>query len=87
MSNLKLKVGSYEYDRMRALFDGTVKFDGVDASFESTLVVSEIFERMIRERKFDVAELGMTYYLRTLDFVHCPPSIPEPLFSALRNLR
>src|SRR5690349_9493936 len=36
MNKLKLTVGCYEYDRTRALFDGTVKFDGVDASFEST---------------------------------------------------
>jgi 4,5-dihydroxyphthalate decarboxylase len=79
MNNLKLKVGSYEYDRVRALFDGTVKFDGVDASFESALIVSDIFERMIRERHFDVSELGMTYYLRTLDFDDSP-FIALPVF-------
>ncbi len=79
MSNLQLTVGCYEYDRTHALFDGTVKFDGIDASFESASIVSEIFERMIRERKFDVAELGMTYYLRTLDFDD-PPFIALPVF-------
>jgi hypothetical protein len=35
VSDLTLKIGSYEYDRVRAPFDGTVKFEGVDASFES----------------------------------------------------
>lgn len=79
MSNLALTVGCYEYDRVRALFEGTVKFDGCDARFESALIVSEIFERMIRERKYDVSELGMTYYLRTLDFDN-PPFIAIPVF-------
>lgn len=79
MRNLKLHVGCYEYDRVRALFDGTVKFEGIDASFESAPVVSQIFEGLIRERKFDVAELGMTYYLRTLDFED-PPFIALPVF-------
>jgi hypothetical protein len=79
MSNLKLKVACYEYDRVRALFDGTVKFNGVDASFESALILSELFERMIRDRKFDISELGMTYYLRTLDFDD-PPFIAIPVF-------
>ena len=55
MNKLKLTVGCYEYDRTRALFDGTVRLDGVNASFESTLIVSDLFERMIRERAFDVA--------------------------------
>lgn len=32
MSNLRLKVGCYEYDHTRALFDGTVKFDAIDAT-------------------------------------------------------
>lgn len=79
MNNLKLKVGCYEYDRVLALFDGTVKFDGVDASIESALVVSDIFGRMISEQKFDISELGMTYYLRTLDFDD-PPFIALPVF-------
>jgi 4,5-dihydroxyphthalate decarboxylase len=79
MNKLKLTVGCYEYDRTRALFDGTVKFDDVDASFESALIVSNLFERMIRERAFDVAELGMTYYLRTLDFDD-PPFMALPVF-------
>ena len=79
MSNLRLKIGFWNYDRTRALTDGTVKIDGVDASFESAQIVSEIFERMIRQREFDVSELGLTYYLRTLDFDD-PPFIALPVF-------
>ena len=79
MNNLKLKFAFWEYDRTHALADGTVKIDGVDATFYSARVVSEIFERMIRGHEFDVSELGMTYYLRTLDFDD-PPFIALPVF-------
>ena len=71
MSDLKLKFGFWNYDRTRPLADGTVKVEGVDASFFSTPVVSEIFERMINN-EFDVAELGLTYYLRLLDLEDQP---------------
>lgn len=79
MSNLRLKIAFWNYDRTRPLTDGTVKFDGVDASFSSARIVSEIFERMIRQHEFDVSELGLTYYLRTLDFNE-PPFIALPVF-------
>jgi hypothetical protein len=79
MSDLKLKLAFWDYDRTRALANGAVKIDGVDATFQSAHIVSEIFERMIRHREFDVAELGMTYYLRTLDFDD-PPFIALPVF-------
>ena len=79
MGNLRLKVAFWDYDRTRALADGTVKIDGVDATFHSARIVSEMFEGMIRQREFDVSELGMTYYLRTLDFDD-PPFIALPVF-------
>ena len=79
MSDLKLKVAFWDYDRTRALADGAVKIDGVAASFESARIVTEIFERMIRHRAFDVSELGMTYFLRTFDFED-PPFIAVPVF-------
>ena len=79
MDKIKLTVGCSPYDRVRALFDGEVGFEGIDATFKSARIVSEIFERMIRQHEFDVSELGMTYYLRTLDFDD-PPFIALPIF-------
>ena len=79
MSNLKLDIAFWDYDRTRALADGTVKIDGVDASFHSARIVTEIFEGMIRQRKFGVSELGMTYFLRTID-ADDPPFIAIPVF-------
>ena len=79
MSLQKLDIAFWNYDRTRALADGTVKIDGVDASFHSSRIVTEIFEQMIRQRSHDVSELGLTYYLRTLDFEQ-PPFIAIPVF-------
>lgn len=76
MSDLRLKIGCSEYDHARALFDGTVKVASVEAYFESAGIVSEIFERLVRECAYDAAELGLTFYLRTLE-------LENPLFIAI----
>ncbi len=78
-SKPELKIAFWNYDRTRALSDGSVKIDGVEASFYSARIVTEIFERMIRGREFDVSELGMTYFLRTMDS-HDPPFVAIPVF-------
>ena len=67
MTNRKLDIAFWNYDRTRLLADGTVKIDGVDAAFHSARIVPEIFEAMIRKRAYDVSELGMTYFLRTFE--------------------
>ncbi len=67
MSDIKLDIAFWNYDRTRALADGAVKIDGVDARFHSAPIVTEIFEEMIRRRAFDVSELGMTYFLRAME--------------------
>ena len=79
MNKVKLNIAFWNYDRTRALADGSVKIDGVDASFHSSRIVTEIFEQMIRQRSFDVSELGMTYFLRTMDFED-PPFVAIPVF-------
>jgi len=79
MSNLKLEVGFGDYDRTRVMVDGRVKIDGVDANYHTCRIVTEVFEAMVRERAFDVAELGMTYSLRTMDFED-PPFLAIPVF-------
>jgi len=79
LSALKLNFAYWNYDRTRALTDGTVRIEGVDLTYRSDVIVSDIFERMIRQREFDVSELGLTFYLRTLDFDD-PPFIAIPVF-------
>ena len=67
ISALKLEIAFWNYDRTSALTERTVKIDGVDARFHGTHIVTEIFEQAIRQRAFDVSELGMTYFLRALE--------------------
>ena len=67
MSGMKLDIAFWNYDRTRALADGLVKVDGVNPRYHTAQIVTEIFESMIRERKYDVSELGMTYFLRAIE--------------------
>jgi hypothetical protein len=72
MTERKLNIAFWNYDRTRLLADGTVKIVGVDATFHSARIVPEIFEAMIRERAYDASELGMTYFLRTFEGERSP---------------
>lgn len=79
MADLKLDIAFWNYDRTRALADGTVKIPNANATFHSAPIVTEIFEGMIRERKFDISELGMTYFLRTFEG-QSSPFVAIPVF-------
>jgi len=61
MSKLTLSVAMGDYDRTRALQDGSVQIDGVDPVF-MTLSPEEIFFRAFRGREFDVSELSLSSY-------------------------
>lgn len=74
-----MDIGFHDYEHVRPLLDGTVSIEGVDATFHTERIVSDIFERMVRHREFGVAELGLTFYLRTLD-LEDPPFIALPVF-------
>ncbi|MBL0422635.1 ABC transporter substrate-binding protein [Ramlibacter sp. AW1] len=62
MSKLKLSLACWNYDRTRALMDGSVSPDGIDLTYLN-LPVEETFFRMLRNREFDVAELSLSSYL------------------------
>ncbi len=82
--NAPLRIGVYTYEHTEALFDGRVPIDGVDATFESAPLVSDIFRRMV-EGHYDVAEYGLTYFLRTFD-LEDSPFLALPIFPN-RNFR
>jgi hypothetical protein len=65
MADVKLDIAFWNYDRTRALSDGSVRIKGVDAKYHSGSNVAEIFRGMVAEHRFDVSELGLTYFLRT----------------------
>lgn len=79
MSRFKLDIAFWNYDRTQALIDGRVKIEGVDPQFHTARIVTEIFEAMISRRAYHVSELGMTYFLRTIDSPD-RPFVAMPVF-------
>jgi 4,5-dihydroxyphthalate decarboxylase len=65
MSKLRLTLACWDYDRTRALVDGSVQADGIDLNC-LTLHVEETFFRMLRNREFDVAEMSLSSYAMSL---------------------
>ena len=61
MSRLQLTFGCWNYDRTRALMDGSVVPDGIDLNYLN-MPVEETFFRMLRHQEFDVAELSLSSY-------------------------
>ncbi|MGH7014222.1 MAG: hypothetical protein ACREEL_08735 [Stellaceae bacterium] len=76
MSKLRLTLACWDYDRTRALSDGTVRPEGIELDV-LPLVVEETFWRMLRHREFDAAEMSLSSYCVSLtrerkDFVAIP---------------
>ncbi len=78
MTRLNLSLACWNYDRVAALADGTVRPDGIDLNFQR-LDVEETFFRMIRHREFDVAEMSLSSYCVTLGRAD-PPFVAIPVF-------
>ena len=78
MSRLKLTLACWNYDRTRALQDGSVQPDGIDLNYLD-LPVEETFFRMVRHREFDVAEMSLSSYTVSL-FKDTRPFVAIPVF-------
>ena len=66
MSKLRLSFACWNYDRTRALLDGSIQPDGIDLNY-LCLPVEETFFRMARHREFDVAEMSFSSYCVSLN--------------------
>lgn len=78
MSKLRLTLGCWNYDRTRALMDGSVRPDGIDLNYLD-MAVEETFFRMLRHQEFDAAELSLSSYCVSLSLPH-PPFVAIPVF-------
>ena len=78
MSRLSLSLACWNYDRTRALMDGSIAPDGIDLTYLN-LPVEETFFRMLRHREFDVAELSLSSYTVSL-FREPSPFVAIPIF-------
>jgi hypothetical protein len=85
MASAKLDVAFWDYDRVRPLAEGSVKISGAEANFHTAPIVTQIFEAAVRG-KYQVSELGMTYFLRTFQDGDSPfRAIPVFLCRAFRH--
>lgn len=75
---LPLSFGCWNYDRTRALMDGSVQPDGIALNYLD-MPVEETFFRMLRHQEFDLAELSLSSYTVSL---HKPtkPFVALPVF-------
>src|SRR5215471_3915582 len=78
MARLRLTLACWDYDRTRALVDGSVVPDGIDLVY-LPLPVEETFFRMLRYCEFDVAEMSLSSYTVSLGAEN-PPFIAIPAF-------
>ncbi len=78
MSKLRLSLGCWNYDRTRALMDGSVQPDGIDLNYLN-MPVEETFFRMLRHQEFDAAEMSLSSYTVALSRPQ-PPFVAIPIF-------
>jgi 4,5-dihydroxyphthalate decarboxylase len=85
MAKLNLSVAVGDYDRNRALFDGSVQIDGVDPVYMQ-LVPEEIFFRAFRAAEFDICELSLSSYTVKTALNDCPYiAVPAFVSRAFRH--
>ena len=75
---LPITFACWDYDRTRALADGTVRAEGIDLTYLN-LPVEETFFRMMRGREFDASEMSLSSYTASLHREN-PPFIAIPVF-------
>jgi 4,5-dihydroxyphthalate decarboxylase len=80
MARIPLTFACGDYDRTRALEEGTVRPDGIDLTY-LRLPVEETFFRMLRHREFDVAEMSLSSYVKSLDS-DAPPFVALPVYTS-----
>jgi 4,5-dihydroxyphthalate decarboxylase len=78
MARLRMTFACGDYDRTRALYEGTIQPDGMELTY-LRLPVEETFFRMMRHREFDFAELSLSTYVKSLD-LDPSPFVALPVF-------
>jgi 4,5-dihydroxyphthalate decarboxylase len=76
--NIPLKIAIADYPHTRALRDGSIPIEGVDAEFVTVKPQIGAFRRMVRDLEFDVCELAPTTYL--IARAYGAPLVALPIF-------
>lgn len=75
---IRLTLACWDYDRTRALIDGTVVPEGIELVYLNQ-PVEETFFRMMRYREFDCSEMSLSSYVASLQAQN-PPFVAIPAF-------
>jgi len=78
MRKLRLTLACWDYDRTRALIDGSVRPEGIELVYLPQ-PVEETFFRMMKFREFDCSEMSLSSYAASLGRKN-PPFIAIPVF-------
>jgi 4,5-dihydroxyphthalate decarboxylase len=77
---LRLTLACGDYDRTRALEEGSIRPDGIELTY-LRLPVEETFFRMLRHREFEVAEMSLSSYVHSLQ-TDPSPFVALPVFTS-----
>jgi ABC-type nitrate/sulfonate/bicarbonate transport system substrate-binding protein len=80
VARLRLTLACGDYDRTRALEDGSIRPDGIELTY-LRLPVEETFFRMLRHREFEVAEMSLSSYAHSLG-TDPSPFVALPVFTS-----
>ncbi|MFD3488358.1 ABC transporter substrate-binding protein [Streptomyces sp. NPDC058665] len=80
MTRLRLTFACGDYDRTRALEEGTVRPDGIELTY-LRLPVEETFFRMMRHHEFEAAEMSLSSYVLSLRAAPSP-FVALPVFTS-----
>jgi ABC-type nitrate/sulfonate/bicarbonate transport system substrate-binding protein len=80
VARLPLTFACGDYDRTRALEEGTIRPDGIELTY-LRLPVEETFFRMMRHREFEVAEMSLSTYVLSLQ-AEPAPFVALPVFTS-----
>ena len=85
MSNLKLTLACWDYDRTRPLIDGRVKPEGIDLDIK-VMRPREMFPRMLEKKEFEISELSLGSYVTLTGRGSCPfVAVPIALSKIFRH--
>src|SRR5688572_12200245 len=74
-SLMRLTLACWDYDRTRALMDGSVAPDGIELVYLNQ-PVEETFFRMMRHQEYDCSEMSLSSYVASLDKGNAFVAIP-----------
>ncbi|MFL6805600.1 MAG: PhnD/SsuA/transferrin family substrate-binding protein [Xanthobacteraceae bacterium] len=85
MTDLRLTLACWDYDRTRPLIDGRIKPDGIDLDIK-ILRPRETFQRMLDNHEFHISELSLASYTALKSRGSCPfVAIPVALSKIFRH--